>query len=277
VDLPYPFSQSDRDLWFPGQDVQALIGTMPLTLAGAVALGDVAGQPAITWTPTAGSADFLPRLLTMMAEFERGDRALCHLTLSGRAVADTADADRRVVNGLALGRPGAGGLTELDLPTGDDVHGADFTLWFWLVASLLNLVVLPTRTGLLRLKTVRDAVDLSLPRDEVQARLRAGVRVAEGRERDLAAAERAASHGFRNGVGRRLVVVADERYADAAAVARDALHELGIELEVIPAADPVAVVRARTAAGEQLDGVLTDNASTTPVHDLGGFDKPIPL
>ena len=88
VDLPYPFAQSDRDLWHPAPMTSFVIGTMPLTLAGDVALGDVAGEPAVTWTPTAGSADFLPRLLTMMAEFDRGEQVLCHLTLTGRAVAD---------------------------------------------------------------------------------------------------------------------------------------------------------------------------------------------
>jgi hypothetical protein len=279
VDLPYPFSQSDTDLWFPGQVLtdEDFIGTTPLALAAHVALGDVNGEPAITWRPTAGSSDFVTRLLTMMSEFHRGDRALCHLALTGRAVADSDGPDRRVVNGLALGGPGDDGRTEMVLPTVDDVRGADFTMWFWLVAALINLVVVPRRSGLLRLKGVRDAIDLSLPRDELRAHLPAGVQVAENREPDLAAAATAASHGFRNGVPRRLVVVADERYAEAAAVARDALQQIGIDLEVIPAADPVAAAQARTAAGEQLDGVVTDDASTVPITDLGGFTKPIPL
>ena len=131
VDLPYPFSQSDRDLWYLGQstDEKNLIGTMPLALGGEVALDQPQRGPAITWMPAEGSAEFLPRLLTMMGEFHRGNRVLCHLTLTGRAVA--AD-DGRVVNGLAVGRPAADGTTELVLPTVDDVHGADFTMWFWL-------------------------------------------------------------------------------------------------------------------------------------------------
>jgi hypothetical protein len=150
-------------------------------------------------------------------------------------------------------------------------------MWFWLVPSLVDLVVVPTRAGFLRLKNVRDAIDLSLPRDEVRARLRPGVQVVEGQDPDLEAAERAASHGFRNGVSRHLVLVVDERYADAATAARDALGRIGIEMEVIPTADPVATVRTRTAAGEQVDGVVTDDASTTPITDLGGFTKPIRL
>jgi hypothetical protein len=31
------------------------------------------------------------------------------------------------------------------------------------------------------------------------------------------------------------------------------------------------------AAGEQLDGVLTDDAHTGPVSALGGFEDPVPL
>jgi hypothetical protein len=150
-------------------------------------------------------------------------------------------------------------------------------MWFWLVEALLQLVVVPTRNGQLRKKTVRDAVDLSLSRDELRALLRPGVRVAENREQDLAAAEHAADLGFRNGGGRRLVVVVDERYADAAAVAREGLARIGVEMEIIPTDDPVGTVRARTSAGEQLDGVVTDDASAQPVTDLGGFTKPIPL
>ncbi|GAB3307721.1 hypothetical protein GCM10027451_16000 [Geodermatophilus aquaeductus] len=278
ADLPYPFSDSDRNLWFPDGDAD-VIGTTPLTLAGNVALGQVGDDPAITWTPTDGSAHFLPRLLGKMSELDRGDRVLCHLTLTGRAVADSADGDRRVVNGLALGRPGSANRTDLELPTVDHVHGADFTLWFWLVTEVTDLVVVPTRAGLLRRKTVRDAIDLSLPRDEMRARLTAGVRVLHGREPDLGAAERAAALGFRNGNGngRRLVVVVDERYAEAAAIARDGLQQAGVELELIPTTDLVAAVQARTAADQQLDGVVTDDASIRPLTDLGGFTKAIRL
>ena len=78
-------------------------------------------------------------------------------------------------------------------------------------------------------------------------------------------------------MGRRLVLIVDERYADAAAVLRDALSQVRVEVELIPAADPVAAVRDRIQANEQLDAVLTDDASTLPITDLGGFGKAIPL
>ena len=183
-----------------------------------------------------------------------------------------------MVNGLALGQPGAGGLTELVLPTVDDVHGADFTLWFWLVESLVDLVLVPTRAGLLRLKSVRDMIDLSVPREALQASVRAGVRIAEGKDHDAATAERSASRAFRNGAERRLVVMAGERYADAAGVLKEALHQIRVDVEVITAADPVAdAVNDRMKAKEQLDAVLTDHASTQPISDLGGFGKAVQL
>jgi len=43
------------------------------------------------------------------------------------------------------------------------------------------------------------------------------------------------------------------------------------------AAESVAVARARIEAGEQLDGVLTDDTSIPPVAELGGFAEAIPL
>ncbi len=269
LDLPYPLSDSELTLWGGPADA---FGTVPLTLAGDVGVG---AGPSVTWTPIRPVADLLGRLFAAMADAGRGaDQLLGHLTLAGRAV---AAADGRVVNGLAIGRPGAGGTTELVLPTVDDVHGADLTLWFRLVPSILSLVLIPTRGGPLRLKAVRETVDLALPRSELRARLRPGVLVTGRPQPDLDAAEGAASRGFRNGNGRKLVVVVDERYADAAAVVRDALAAVRVEVELIPAADPAAAALARTTARDQLDGVLTDDASTLPVTDLGGFGKPIPL
>ena len=72
-------------------------------------------------------------------------------------------------------------------------------------------------------------------------------------------------------------MIVDERYADAAAVLRDALSQIRVEVELITTADPAAAVRDRTQAKEQLDAVLTDDASTLPITDLGGFGKVIPL
>jgi hypothetical protein len=274
LDLPFPFAVEDQKLW--GPDV---FGTQPLTLAGDVTLGQFGGDPTVIWTVSAASRTFLlSRLFTLLDEFKRADRVLCHLTLTGSAIADSDRPDRRVVNGRALGRPRGDGGTDLELPTVDDVRGADFTLWFWLVPPTIEeLVMVPRRAGLFQFKTVRDTIDLAVPRDQLRGRIPDGTRVGEGRELDLDGARQAADRAFRYRAERRLVIVTDERYAGAASVIGDALGQVDVLVEVISAADPVAVARARVEAGEQLDGVLTDNASIKPITDLGGFTEAIPL
>ena len=201
---------------------------------------------------------------------------LGHLTLTGRAIVDATD-PTRVVNGLALARPGGDG-TAWTLPTVDDVRGADFVQWFRLVPSIVNLLLVPTREGPFRMKSIRDMVDLAVPRADLQARLRPGALVDRSRTVDLDAARRAANSGFRNGAARHLALVVDDRYARAAEVIRSALGGIEVEVELVGGgADPVATTRDRLAAGQQLDAVLTDDASSKPIADLGGFREVVPL
>ncbi|MFI0975414.1 DUF6519 domain-containing protein [Streptomyces sp. NPDC021093] len=272
LDLPFPFSRSDVDLW--GDE---LIGTMPLTLAGQVTAQ--AEGAAVLWEPNGPTSLFLmERLFPALGRFDPLDRVLCHLTLTGRAIADSRAADRRVVNGLTLGLPGPGNRTDMELPSIDDVTGADFTMWFWLVRELPSPVVLPTRSGLLRLKSARDALTLSLRRTELLASLPAGVPLSpEAPEPDPDAALRAADRAFRGRPERRLVLVVDERYVEAATVLGESLGGLNTEVELIVTAEPAVTVRERRDAGEELDGVLTDERSAAPVQGLGGFTEAIGL
>jgi hypothetical protein len=269
LDVPFPFSAADQELW--GNPV---VGTQPLTLAATVA----AGNQAITWVPTAPCRALLTdRLFPLMQQLKRGDRVLCHLTLNGRAVADSNGDEGLVVNGLALARLRADGGTDLALPTVDDVHGADFTMWFWLVARISTLVIVPSRTGMLRLKTARDAVAAVLPREELAARLPREVAVAPG-VADLDAARRAADRAFRDRPERRLALVVDKRAAPAVTVLRGALRQLDVELDATTAADPAAAVRGRIEAGSPVDGVLTiDDDGAAAVTGLDGFGEAIPL
>ena len=267
LDLPFPFSQDDLELW--GFDV---VGTQPLTLAGPVS----PQEQAIVWSPTpAVRAWLMNRLFANLIEFGRGDRVLCHLTLAGRAIADREQ--RLHVNGLALGRLRPDGGTDMVLPTVDDVHAADFTMWFWLVRILNPLIIVPRREGLLRMKSLRDAFTLALPRDELRARLPAEVHMAPGVEPDPDAARRAADRAFRDRPDRRVVLIADERLADATSVLRDSLSELDIQIEVITAPDPAAAARERIDAGEQFDGVLTMEDHVEETSALGGFGEAIRL
>jgi hypothetical protein len=270
LDLPFPFTPEQQELWGP-----APIGTTPLALAGTIRSGEVKNEPAIVWEPAATVQAFLDRLFLLLGQFSRPLAVLCHLTLTGRAVTAAKDPEF-VVNGLAIGRLRPDGGTDLALPTVNDVRGADFTMWFWLVQSKPDLIILPFRDGLLRLKTLRDAITLSLPRDAVAARLPREVRLEPG-EPDPDAAQRAADRAFRDRAERRLVLIVDRRFRRAATVVREALGELGVELELVVAADPASAARTRLAAGEQLDGVLTTDDVVAGVAELGGFAEVLPL
>lgn len=210
----------------------------------------------------------------MLAEFDRGNEVLGHLTLTGRAVVDATDPSR-VVNGLALARPGDTG-TAWALPTVDEVRGAAVVQWFRLVPSIVNLLLVPAREGLLRMKSIRDMIDLAVPRTDLQTRLRPGALVDRSRTVDLDAARRAANSGFRDGAARLPVLVVDERYGRAAEVIVSALGGIEVEVELVGGGtDPVATTRDRIAAGQQLDAVLADD--TAPITDLGGFREVVPL
>ncbi|MGH4024795.1 MAG: DUF6519 domain-containing protein [Pseudonocardiaceae bacterium] len=271
LDLPFPSAASDQALWG-----EAVIGTQPMTLAADIAL-DTTDAPTVTWTPTPEVQGFLTeRLFAGLTQLGLENLVLAHLTLTGRALADSDGPDRQVLNGLALGRPRADG-TALELPTVDDVRGADFTLWFKLVPGGIILVIVPARAGLFRLKSVRDAVTLAVPGEQLRAVLAPQVRV-QREQPDPDAARRSADRAF-NGSRpeRRLVVVVDERYADAATALRDALGRIDVNLEVISSADPATAAQERINAGDQLDGVLTTSDNAGPIADLGSFSDPIPL
>jgi hypothetical protein len=78
-------------------------------------------------------------------------------------------------------------------------------------------------------------------------------------------------------MARHLVLVVDERFADAAGLLRDALGAAGVELELIMSPDPGGAARARIEASQQLDAALTDENSIGPITDIGGFGDVISL
>jgi hypothetical protein len=270
LDLPFPFSPADRELWG-----NAVAGTTPLTLDAQVAVGGHGTEPAITWTPSPASEGLLTGLFGLMTRQERGNIVAGRITLRGQEIA-AAGAAGQVVNGLA---PVAvsNGVAALSLPSADDVRGADFELPFQLVATIVNLVVVPHRNGRLALKSAQDAIALSMPRGAVRAALPPGVLIATGPPADERAAGQALGRAFRNGTPRRLTLVVTEPYAAAAAPVQEALGRLGIDVEVVPAADPAATAAERLGAGQPVDGILTADADTGPVTAMADFPTPVPL
>lgn len=124
LDLPYPLSPAEREVWQlgPGQ----VLGTQPLSLTGSL---NMSGSE-LRWQPDR-VLELLPTLTLLLNNKVPGGRLRCRLTLNGRALTADKHPDR-LLNGLALTRPRPDGTTEVILPTVDDVRGADFTFWFWI-------------------------------------------------------------------------------------------------------------------------------------------------
>jgi len=250
LDLPFPLSQSDRDLWPLG----AVAGTLPLALDGDVTLttvGDqpaaggqpaVPGEPAVAWTPSAGAAKLLDVVFATLKVVGR-DHVRGHVRLAGPALApDAPNLDR----------------------------------WFLLVEKVTHLVLMARRESPLRLAPARKAIALSVDRAVLAAGLPSGITVQPGAI-DLAEARKAARRIFGTEPKRPLRLVVDERYKDSAAVIRDGLGMVEIDTELIVAAEPAPAVKDRLDAGETIDGVITDAAGTDPVQEIEGFRKPTRL
>lgn len=239
LDLPYPLSGADRALW--GNLVAA--GTMPLVLAGQAGIATGA-SPALTWAAEGTSQALLGVLFGVLTAAGAGDRVLCHLDLDGRI-------------------------------TG----GAGYTQWFWLVAAVKSLVLVPNRKGKLQLSSGRSMVSRAVSRDDLRATVRAGVQVSQKPAQDLVAARRAAGNAFRSrGDQRRLTLIVAEPYAAAAGKIAEALaNAASVTVEVVPAADPAAEASSRLAAGQPVDGILTDDADIPAVTALSEFPEAYPL
>jgi hypothetical protein len=268
--LPFPFSAADQALWGTG-----IVGYTPLELAGRAELVDVTGTPAIRWTPAAATQTMLGGLFTLMRANTRGDVLPCRVVLSGRSV---AAADGRLLNGLAPTGILASGKPGLVLPSTDEVHGADFELRLSLVEVRAVLVVIPLGTPM-TFKSSTDAIALTMDRAALGDLLPAGITVEQGPDPDLVAARRAVGRAFRGRprTDRQLSIVVDSRYADAAnQLAQDATAA-GLTVTLAPAADPAAEVAARLAAGQPVDGVITDSGRAEGLRALPGAAAPVTL
>jgi hypothetical protein len=239
LDLPFPFSESDRALW-----PAAVSGTLPLQLDGAITVTAVGGVPAVGWSPSEGANAFLDVLFQKLRDVARGERVRGHVRLTGSVLGPAA---------------------------------TDVSRWFWLVEEGTELVVVPHRDGRLELASAQRAIALSLQRDALRAALPAGATVADVAF-DLEGAKAAARRIFNATTpARPLILVVDARYTAAGVAVREALATVDIELQPLDAADPVAEVTTRLGNGETIDGVLTDAASAAAVEAVPGFTNAVPL
>jgi uncharacterized protein DUF6519 len=241
LDLPYPLSRADRVLWV--NRVTGVAGSIPLTLAGKIAADNLGGRPAVTWTPAPSCKALLQGLFGVLADARADDKVLCHLALDARV-------------------------------TG----GAGYTQWNWLVDSIMRLVLVPNQRRKLQLSSGREMLAHTLPRDAIRTAVHAGVHINDEPAQDPGTARRAAGNAFRNKADRQLVLVAAQPYAAAARAIADALADaVQVRLEVIATADPAAEASNRIAAGQPVDGVLTDETSAPAITALPDFSEVYPL
>lgn len=118
VDVPWPFGAAEGELWGEG-----VVGAQTITLSGSVE----ADRESIVWRPDGRIRDFLERLERIAANLKVP--VLARLSVLGHAV--TSKDGERFLNGRAFASLDEERI-DLDLPSVDDVHGADFRTWFWL-------------------------------------------------------------------------------------------------------------------------------------------------
>ena len=125
LELPWPTDPNERELWGGGE----LLGTHTVTLTGRVGLRD---DRIVTWSPPGAVVRFLNELPRRLGALQLA-RVQARITLLGNVVGD--ERGELFVNGLTFGALRGDGSTALKLPSVDDVHGANFTMWFWIGAE----------------------------------------------------------------------------------------------------------------------------------------------
>jgi hypothetical protein len=146
VDVPYPLSDSDRDLWKdPSGLIPSLVfGSQRIILEGTatvVSSTSGSGTNNIEWKPSPTAKDWLLRaLFRRLNLLGRATVPLAaHFTLKGNFIHGT-QTPRQWLDGEAYGRHvNVSGVESVSLgltPTtqsGDNRRGGDFEMWFWLI------------------------------------------------------------------------------------------------------------------------------------------------
>jgi hypothetical protein len=135
LDIPYPMSGADRDLW----RFDAVIGFQPIILEANIEV--VNDNKHIWWRPTDNTQRWLQGSLFQVLTQVNRAHILAHLTLKGNFIwdQDNPETPKLYLDGEAFGfrRSDA---TNTDLRrtndgflSGDGRRGGDFEMWFWLV------------------------------------------------------------------------------------------------------------------------------------------------
>ncbi len=135
VDLPYPLTQADRELWTLG-DQNIILAYTPLILGAIVGASHDASQNKITWNPLPQTIKQLGNSLFQQLQTFEIESILARLVLKGNFIWGLNDPDLHL-DGNVLGKlrstiPNSP-ATDLILPSGNGIPGGDFEMWFWIV------------------------------------------------------------------------------------------------------------------------------------------------
>jgi hypothetical protein len=126
IDLPFPLSVADRELWG-----NSLIGFQPLILDAKVKVA----KNVISWLPApAAHAWLLETLFTqIMSVLERNEPVLARLALKGDFVWALSD-PKLYLDGEVFGF-NTDTMIDARFPSGDGRRGGDLEMWFWLTPA----------------------------------------------------------------------------------------------------------------------------------------------
>jgi hypothetical protein len=153
LDLPWPISSLDRELWKVGN--AGFVGFQTLTLAGNVNAdgNDIFWSP-LTQAPNSVQQWLAEGLLNTIQTQTRGqvDRVLARLTLKGNFIWGRNDS-KEYVDGEAFGVP-EGQATGITLPSGNGRRGGEFEMWFWLAQPQQPTPTVTTPTATITRPTI---------------------------------------------------------------------------------------------------------------------------
>lgn len=120
VEIPYPFTQFDRDFYNSGP-----AGFQPIILGAQVGVKN----NVISWLPPAGTMSWLAALFLRLQQSHLHERVLTRVTLKGNFVW-TKDPPIVLLDGEVFAQDT---LDQLQFPSGDQIRGGNLEMWFWLV------------------------------------------------------------------------------------------------------------------------------------------------
>lgn len=143
LELPFPFSQSDKQAWGLKPEEKAFIGYQPVVLDGR----PEPNGKVITWRPSSFTANWLRDTLTVLfgrldpkvEGSRRPGRILGRLTLKGNFIWSLGDPGLYLDGELFGVAEADGAVTGVRAPSGDGKRGGDLELWFWLVQFEVTL------------------------------------------------------------------------------------------------------------------------------------------